>query len=185
MADKDKKIKLFENEKLREKVVKKTDGEILKCFNCGTCTASCPVSSMTDFNPRRILRKISLGMDVTEDITPCVSCFTCNARCPNGIDIAKIIDIIKIEYQKSGRLKGNPVIVFNKAFLDTVEKYGKLYEVEMLAKYKLKSGDLFGDAELGLPLMLRGKMGLLPHKSKNARAVKEIFKKVREIEQRE
>ena len=89
-----KNIKLFRNEKLRKEVIKKTKGELLKCFNCGTCTASCPVSQLLDFNPRKILRKVALGLDVNEDIMPCVSCFTCNARCPNGIDIAKVMDAI-------------------------------------------------------------------------------------------
>lgn len=179
-----KNIKLFQNKKLRKEVIKKTNGELLKCFNCGTCTASCPVSQFLDFNPRKILRKVSLGLDVNEDIWPCVSCFTCNARCPNGIDIAKVMDVIRIKAQKDKKLKKNSGAIFNKTFLETVENYGQLYELGMLMKYKIKSGNLFQDVEFGIPLMLKGKMGVLPHKSKNAEAAKEIFKKVREIEGR-
>lgn len=180
-----KNIKLFQNKKLRKEVIKKTNGELLKCFNCGTCTASCPVSQFLDFNPRKVLRKVTLGTEVNEDIWPCVSCFTCNARCPNGIDIAKVMDVIRIEAQKDEKLKKNSGVIFNKAFLETVENYGQLYELGMLMKYKIKSGNLFQDIELGFPLMLKGKMGLLPHKSKSAKAAKEIFTKVREIEKRE
>ncbi len=181
-----KNIKLFRNEKLRKKITNKTKGELLKCFNCGTCTAGCPVAGITNFNPRRVLRKISLGIDITEDIRACVSCYTCNARCPNGIDIAKIMDAVKISFQQDKKSEDDPGVIFNKAFLGTVEKYGQLYELEMLLKYKINnSGDLFKDIEFGLPLMLKGKMGILPHKSGNAKAAKEIFKKVREIDARE
>ncbi len=168
---------------LRKNIIKKTKGELLKCFNCGTCSAGCPVSQISNFNPRKILRKIISGINLDEDISACVSCYTCNARCPNGINIPKIIDILKIEYN----LKGveNRESIFNKSFLDTVEKNGRLYEVEMLLKYKLKSGNLLQDMELGLPLILKGRMGIFPHKSKNAKAAKEIFRKVREIDERD
>jgi len=182
---KQKNIKLFQNEKLRKEIIKKTKGEIFKCFSCGTCTASCPVATISNFNPRKIINKILLGLDVDEDIWTCVSCYTCNARCPNGIDIAKVMDVLRIEAQKNKRAEKQPGVIFNREFLSTVENNGRLYEIGMLAKYKIKSGTLFQDVEFGLPLMLKGKMGILPHKSKNAKAVKEIFKKVREIEERE
>jgi len=178
-------IKLFRDDELKNRIIKKTGGELLKCYNCGTCTAGCPVSQIRDFNPRRVLRKINLGLNVDEDIWPCVSCFTCNARCPNGIDIAKVMDALRIEIQKDKRAGKHANVIFNRAFLETVENYGQLYELGMLMKYKIKSGNLFQDIEFGLPLMLKGKMGLLPHKSGNAKAAREIFRRVREIEERD
>ncbi len=168
---------------LRNNIIRKTKGELLKCFNCGTCGAGCPVSQISNFNPRKILRKIILGINLDEDIFACVSCYSCNASCPNGINISKIIDALKIEYQSKG--VENHGSIFNKSFLDTVEKNGRLYEIGMLLKYKLKSGNLLQDMEFGLPLMLKGKIGIFPHKSKNAKAAKEIFRKVREIDERD
>ncbi len=174
----------MENEKLRKRLIEKTGGDILKCFSCGKCAASCPVSQFLDFNPRRVIRKAALGADIDEDFWPCVSCFTCNARCPNGIDIARAMNILRIEAQKDKKTARLPGIIFARAFLESVEKNGRLYELGMLAKYKIKSGRLLDDVEFGPPLMLKGKMGLLPHKSKNAKAVGEIFRRVREIDAR-
>jgi len=168
---------------LRNNIIRKTKGELLKCFNCGTCSAGCPVSQISDFNPRKILRKLILGINLDEDIMSCVTCFTCTARCPNGINIPKIIDVLKIQYNLEGIKNNNTK--FNNAFLNTVEKNGRLYEVGMLLKYNMDTGNLFQDAEFGLPLMLKGKIGILPHKSKNAKAAKEIFRKVKEIDERE
>lgn len=162
------------------KSIKKIKGELFKCFNCGTCSASCPISQISDFNPRKILRKIILGMDIKEDIMSCVTCFTCVARCPNEINIPKLINFLKIQYNIEG-VKNN-YTKFYKAFLNTVEENGRLYELGTLLKYNIDTGNLFKDAELGLQLMLKGKISIFPHKSKNADAVKKIFMKVREIE---
>ena len=51
-----------------------------RCFSCGTCTASCPVSEVNpDYDPRKIIRMALLGMrrEVlgSETIWMCFRCY--------------------------------------------------------------------------------------------------------------
>jgi len=183
--NKEKTIRPFQNEELRKGIIKKTKGELFKCFSCGTCTASCPVATISNFNPRKIINKILLGLDVSEDIWICVSCYTCNARCPNGIDIAKVMDALRIEAQKGKDAEKQPSVIFNKAFLDTVEKNGRLYELGMMMKFNISTHRPLKDIGLFPSIMRKGKMSLSADKVKNVSEVRDIFKKVREIEERE
>lgn len=171
---------------IKQEIIKETKGKILKCFNCGMCTGGCPIGRISNYNPRKIIRKILLNIDITDDIWICSSCFTCTARCPNGIDVAGIIDSLKIKaFQNKEK---HPSITFNKAFLNSVEKYGRLYEVGFLAEFNMKSPSIkrsFRDMSLVPHLILKNKLSFFPHKIKNTDKVKKIFEKVREVEEKE
>ncbi len=73
-------------------------GENLKlCYACGTCTAACPVALVNpQFNPRRIIRQVILGMRkavlASPDLWQCLQCYACYAKCPQNV---KFRDIIK------------------------------------------------------------------------------------------
>lgn len=73
---------------------------VLNCFLCGTCTAGCPISEMTDdYNPRSIMRKILAGMkdEVLTDgqIWKCYQCHTCVAHCPQDVRFADIVRALR------------------------------------------------------------------------------------------
>ena len=51
----------------------------------------------------------------------------------------------------------------------------RVHEATMLMKYKLRSKNLTADLDVGLKLFLKGKIPLLPKKTKNVQKVKEIF----------
>lgn len=168
----------------KQEFIIETGGSILKCFNCGTCTGSCPSARISGHNPRKIIRKILLGFDVSEDIWLCSSCFSCNARCPNGIDIAGIIDSVKIKALKNK--KKNRAISLNKAFLNSIRKYGRVHETGLMAEFNMNSLSVKSSLEnlnLARRFLLRNKLNLTPHKIKNIGRIKNIFEKVGEIEE--
>jgi heterodisulfide reductase subunit C len=72
-------------------------GENIKlCFACGTCTAGCPVSGIDDeFDPRRIIRKVLLGMRKEVLSSPviwrCVQCYACTAKCPQNVKFREVM----------------------------------------------------------------------------------------------
>jgi hypothetical protein len=75
---------------------------------------------------------------------------------------------------------GQPrVAAFHKSFLRSVRRWGRTYEAGMLGAYKMRSGDLFGDLKLGLAMMKRGKLRLLPRRIRRRREVKKMFKRKR------
>jgi heterodisulfide reductase subunit D len=65
---------------------------VVVCYQCGTCSGSCPTASEMDYNPRRILHMLRLGMGErvlnSRAIWLCTSCYSCTARCPREIQIS-------------------------------------------------------------------------------------------------
>ena len=70
------------------------------CFQCGTCSAACPNSGDVDILPRQLMRRAQLGLeeDVINSKIPwvCASCLSCTARCPRGIDLARVMEAIRL-----------------------------------------------------------------------------------------
>lgn len=79
--------------------------EILTCFQCGTCTSSCPSGRYTSLNVRRIIRD-SIRNDISEELElwMCTTCYNCQERCPRGIKITDEILSLRSESVKKGRI---------------------------------------------------------------------------------
>jgi len=80
---------------------------IMKCFTCGTCTASCPVAEVhTEYDPRKIIRMVMLGMRkevLSSDILwMCSRCYTCYALCPQNVKFTDVISILRDMAVKEG-----------------------------------------------------------------------------------
>ncbi len=73
---------------------------VLACYQCGKCSAGCPMISLMDLLPNQIIRLVQLGQlsDVlnSKTIWLCASCFTCTARCPKGVDLAKVMEALRL-----------------------------------------------------------------------------------------
>jgi heterodisulfide reductase subunit C len=69
------------------------------CITCGQCAGSCPASGVDGFDPRMLIRMVSLGLeqDLVEARWPwiCTMCGRCEHVCPMEIDIAGIIRNIR------------------------------------------------------------------------------------------
>lgn len=72
---------------------------LLACYQCGKCSAGCPMATYMDVLPNQMIRYAQLGMGEellnSEAIWICVSCMTCNSRCPKGVKIAEIIEAMR------------------------------------------------------------------------------------------
>lgn len=59
---------------------------IESCFNCGNCTAVCPLSSETESFPRRMIRYAQIGLREnlvnSKELWLCYYCGECTATCP-------------------------------------------------------------------------------------------------------
>ena len=66
------------------------------CFQCGTCSGSCPSGRRTPYKVRQIVRKCLLGLKeevIADDaLWMCTTCYTCQERCLRSV---KIVEIIK------------------------------------------------------------------------------------------
>jgi len=163
--------------------------DLAKCYQCGECTAGCPMTPEMDAGPTKTLRLIQMGMEeaLFSLNTPwlCASCETCTTRCPNDIDIAQVMDVVR----QMARLKGKKIPIkepkiFQDVFLKSLEVHGKLHEPGLIAFYNMKSMHLFHDVGLGPKMLLKGKLPLLPHRSKNREKVKEIMERAKAHEEK-
>jgi heterodisulfide reductase subunit C2 len=70
---------------------------LLRCFACGVCTATCPVSELTPgFSPSQIIRQVLYGQRAALLSSPalwhCARCARCSFQCPQDV---RFLDIIQ------------------------------------------------------------------------------------------
>jgi heterodisulfide reductase subunit C/coenzyme F420-reducing hydrogenase delta subunit len=73
---------------------------LIKCWSCGTCAATCLVRRYDPtFNPRLILRQAGMGMRQevlsSREIWMCSACDACYPRCPQEIHISEVMKAIR------------------------------------------------------------------------------------------
>lgn len=153
------------------------------CYQCKRCTCGCPVSGMAQCPPSEVMRRLHLGAGdelLGSDIVwMCVSCETCSARCPMGIDVAAVMDALRRLAGERGISQGN-VPLFNRAFLKTVEVFGRTYDMAMIAAYKLGSRTLMADTEKFPTMLRKRKIALLPPAGADRRTVRRIFRNAKQ-----
>lgn len=73
--------------------------EPLLCYQCGNCTAGCPVAFAMDIAPHHVVRLLQLGQEEallqSNSKWVCVSCLQCYSRCPKGVDISRIMEALR------------------------------------------------------------------------------------------
>jgi heterodisulfide reductase subunit C len=168
---------------LTKEIIQRSGEQLELCYHCHKCTAGCPVVSAMAYGPDRILRLIALG-EVDEvlgsrDIWLCAGCYTCATRCPNDIDISAVMDALRQISVSENYPAGEPdALLFHRLFLGVVERLGRSYEAAMLGLFKVRSKvPLLQDMDSGVKLFMRGKVPLLPERTRAAGQIREIFQR--------
>lgn len=85
----------------KKEITSRPGGEnIMMCYSCGSCTATCPISEIDEsFNPRLIIKKSLLGYKEevlkSDDLWKCIQCRRCVAHCPQDVKFADIIRVLR------------------------------------------------------------------------------------------
>lgn len=157
--------------------------KLAACYQCGNCTAGCPAAFAYDMQANQVIRGVQLGLKdqvlSSRSLWYCLSCGTCTLRCPNGIDVAEVMETLRHMARREGYISAADVNRFWLSFLSTVRRFGRAYELGVMALFKLRSGRLFGDLDIAYPALSRGKLGLLPHVVKEYGEVERIFERYR------
>ncbi|MGB9920446.1 MAG: 4Fe-4S dicluster domain-containing protein [Moorellales bacterium] len=167
-------------------VVERESGQpVSRCYQCQKCSGGCPLSFAMDVLPHQLLRYVQFGLRdrvyQSRTVWLCAACRTCGARCPNGIDIAAVADAIKQEMLRQGLpAKESQIQAFHQTFLSSLQSNGRLHELSMLVRYKLRSGNLTQDLDLGLAMLRRGKLKLWPEGVRRKREIQALFARARE-----
>ncbi len=164
-----------------QRVREASQTNIAPCYQCLTCSLSCPVAFAMDYLPNQIIRMVQLGLKErtlsSSTIWICAGCETCVARCPNEVDILRLMDTLREMSLQEGFASQTTITAFNHAFLNSIKRWGRQHELPMLLQFKLKTRDFFSDLDLGVKMMLKGKLKLLPPHFKDSAAVRAIFEK--------
>jgi heterodisulfide reductase subunit C len=118
----------------------------------------------------------------------CLTCSSCSARCPREIEIPAVMEAVRhmaIEeniYPKSKKVK--EIRRFHEIFLEMIQKYGRLYELRLMAEFNIRTTNFFKDIGLAPKAILKGKISLTTEKTKNKRAIDKMFKMAKELDKK-
>ncbi|MEJ2240933.1 MAG: 4Fe-4S dicluster domain-containing protein [Candidatus Bathyarchaeota archaeon] len=180
-------IKIVCNESRRDfikEVMKMPGGEkILDCIQCGSCSGGCPSMFAMDYSPMQIIKMMNLGMKEevlsSSTIWVCSLCYTCSTRCPRNIDFPTLMMSLRNKTIQENLVKESSKSDFHKYFFETVNKYGRLNETELMVKLldMTDFGDLLYTVRLGLRLFKKGKVHLKTSKIEHTSAISSILEK--------
>jgi heterodisulfide reductase subunit C len=102
-----------------------------------------------------------------------------------GIDVAAVMDTLRImavERHAAGPDRRGEQ--FNRSFLRSVRRHGRVWELGMLTAYKLRSRELFTDVEKVPRMLVKGKLKLLPRGRGGVREIEQVFRRAEEEDEK-
>jgi heterodisulfide reductase subunit C len=181
-----------------------TGASPVKCYQCGRCAAGCPqnVGGEMDVSPTRIMRLLQLEHSFADqpELAPqyarqalgadtcwlCAGCMACTTRCPQGVDIAGTMDVLRQESLRQGvasrSKRAMDIQALHRTFLEQALQHGRIHELSLVMWYKLRTGHFFQDAILGMKMLAKGKLKMLPERRPPTDRVKNAVKKLNEHE---
>ena len=174
---------------LKSQLEEATGVIISHCYQCGKCSAGCPLNEEMDVMPNQILRMLQLELPGYEDkilrslsIWLCLACDTCYSRCPQEVKLSQVMDFLRQESLRQNKVnpEAKDILQFHKAFLDSIKMNGKLHEVGLTIDYKLRTLNLLQDIQLVPSMIAKGKLNIFPHQVQNTKEIAKIFKRISE-----
>jgi heterodisulfide reductase subunit C len=161
-----------------------------KCYQCGKCTAGCPVAEEMDLPPSMLMRLLqtenpSNDLKVLNSYTIwlCLTCEMCLSRCPMEIDIPSMMDYLRQRSVAEKRInpKAKNIVAFHRSFLNSIRLTGRLFELGLILDYKRQSLKLTQDITLAPKMISKGKLHFIPEMIRNRAQLRKIFKRTKNI----
>jgi len=84
-----------------EKIEELSGQNVFDCYQCGMCSAGCPLADKMDLLPNQVLHALQMKDEAAmtaNSMWICASCYTCEVRCPKGVDLAKVMEAMRQIY---------------------------------------------------------------------------------------
>ena len=174
-ADDLSKIKDSDREAIAE-LAQRAGVNLKDCYQCGKCSAGCPMGGVMDLLPRQVIRDLQLGFleDVLNAKTPwiCAGCNVCSCRCPQEIDVATLMQEVRRTSKATGHQPYPEADKFDDIFIGNVRKFGTSHEVGLAMKFNMSSGHLFQDVGNSTKMLKHGML----KKGRNIEHIDEVQK---------
>ncbi len=159
--------------------------DVSTCYQCGKCSTGCPVAYEMDLTPTQLMHAIQLGMEdlvyQSKTMWLCASCLTCSTRCPQDVDVAEVMDTVKILMQRNRKEPQVPgVLKFVRSFTENLKLFGRMHELSMAGMLVLRTLN-FSDTGLAMKMFRKGKFRIFP-KLEGATAVRRIYRRANKLE---
>ena len=148
--------------------------------NARSARTDVPWRALPSSSPSEIIKKLQLGAGEelldSEIIWICASCATCFSRCPMEINMAEVMDALRVMAEARGAAKpeGNMPLM-NKLLLGTIKTFGRTYDLGAMALYKAGTASYGKDLDKLPTILKKGKIALLPPHGADRKTVKRIF----------
>lgn len=164
-----------------------TGENVMSCYQCKKCTLGCPSAYTMKMKPHELMRAIQLGLEEeiywSGTIWICLSCETCNTRCPQDINILRVIDGLRELSKNVEHYNPYPYIpALHRIFLEIIKRFGRIYELGLALLINLRMLTPFKDIDMAYPMLIRGKLKILPHKSHLRKELKRVISIIEEFE---
>lgn len=174
---------------LEAEIEARTGQKVRTCYQCKKCSSGCPVAFAMDLLPHEVMKMVQYGQKerllAGSSIWLCASCDTCTTRCPNEIDIAGVMDGLRhIAIENGIKPSEREVGMMHRSFLGGIRLLGRTNEPVLIGGYKAMTGKVLDDIGLGAVMFLKRKIKLVPRTVKSRRAVRGIFQKILEMEEK-
>ncbi|MDP3182021.1 MAG: 4Fe-4S dicluster domain-containing protein [Desulfobaccales bacterium] len=166
---------------LAAEVIEKSGTDLNRCYQCHACANGCPFIRAMDYPPNLVLRLLQFGMREEvlrcKTIWICVGCHTCSSQCPMGIDMAAVMDTLRLMAVEEGVAIAKPNILdFHEEVLRSLERYGRAHKLGIMWRYKVKTRRWLSDLDVGLKMLAKRKLDLRPSRVQAQEEIGDLFK---------
>jgi heterodisulfide reductase subunit B len=153
--------------RLVDEVRQESGQDLSLCFQCKVCTSGCPLADAMDLAPHTLMRALQVGREGralgAKTFWLCASCLACTARCPQGIDVARVMDAMRIVAARRGVPPRVPeALIFTQAAVRSIKMFGRLFEAGVGLEVNLRTRQPLRESAHALRLWRAGKLRLIP-----------------------
>ena len=89
-----------------EQIAELSGEDVSLCYQCGKCTAGCPMAEKMDLPPSMVMRYMQAELsDELKKATSrwdCIGCLVCGSRCPKMCNPAAVMEGLRQDDMKNG-----------------------------------------------------------------------------------
>ena len=112
-------------------------------------------------------------------ISRCYQCGKCTAGCVLAEEMdfppSFLVRLLQSRHRNCINKQSRPVVAFHSAFLQSVRYTGRLYEIGLVAGFKMRTFRMLQDVNLVPGMLKKGKLNLLPECIESRQKIKKIF----------